>query len=88
MVLEFETPKYLKVIFYLKKRDDITDEYFHEYWKINHMKLALENKKFVDKVIRYNQLHASPELKKAAKIYKIPVLEYDGIAEVWVKDVE
>jgi hypothetical protein len=46
----------LRVQLCLKKKDDVTDEFFHDYWRGNHVKLALENKKFVDKVIRYNQV--------------------------------
>lgn len=46
----------LRVQLCLKKKDDVTDEFFHEYWKGNHVKLALENKKFADHVIRYNQV--------------------------------
>jgi hypothetical protein len=46
----------LRVQLCLKKKDDVTDEFFHAYWRGNHVKLALENKKFVDKVIRYNQV--------------------------------
>ena len=97
----------LRVQLCLKKKDDVTDEFFHDYWRGNHVKLALENKKFVDKVVRYNQVsrflqklalsrslltmqqwHTSPRLKEAAANFKIPVPEYDGIAEVWVKDIE
>ncbi|KAF2468934.1 uncharacterized protein BDR25DRAFT_230196 [Lindgomyces ingoldianus] len=81
-------PPYVRVMLCLKKKDEVTDEFFHDYWKGNHVKLALENKKFVDKVIRYNQFHTSPNLKAAARDFKIPVPEYDGIAEVWVKDLE
>ncbi|KAF2650886.1 hypothetical protein K491DRAFT_666528 [Lophiostoma macrostomum CBS 122681] len=78
----------IRVQLCLKKKDDVTDEFFHDYWKGNHVKLALENKKFTDGVIRYNQFHTSPRLKEAASNFKIPVPEYDGIAEVWVKDLE
>ncbi|KAF2681421.1 hypothetical protein K458DRAFT_391809 [Lentithecium fluviatile CBS 122367] len=78
----------LRVQLCLKKKDEVTDEFFHDYWRGNHVKLALENKKFVDKVVRYNQWHTSPRLKEAAAKFKIPVPEYDGIAEVWVKDIE
>ncbi|KAF2251958.1 hypothetical protein BU26DRAFT_561739 [Trematosphaeria pertusa] len=79
---------YIRVQLMLQKKDEVTEEFFHNYWKTNHVKLALENKKFVDKVIRYNQWHASPRLREAAQQFKIPVPNYDGIAEVWVKDVE
>jgi hypothetical protein len=46
----------LRVQLCLKKKDDVTDEFFHDYWRGNHVKLALENPKFVDKVVRYNQV--------------------------------
>ncbi|KAF2264729.1 hypothetical protein CC78DRAFT_543778 [Lojkania enalia] len=72
----------------LKKKDDVSDEFFHNYWKGNHVKLALENKKFASNVIRYNQFHTSPKMKAEAGVFEIPVSEYDGIAEVWVKDIE
>ncbi|KAF2008023.1 hypothetical protein P154DRAFT_419472 [Amniculicola lignicola CBS 123094] len=84
---ESSAPSLLRVQLCIKKKDDVTDEFFHDYWKGNHVKLAFENKKFVGTVLRYNQFHTSPKLKEAAKIFKIPVPEYDGIAEVWVKDV-
>ena len=34
------------------------------------------------------QFHTSPRLREEAQSFGIPVPEYDGIAEVWVKDVE
>ncbi|KAH7139332.1 hypothetical protein B0J11DRAFT_589065 [Dendryphion nanum] len=79
---------FIRVQLFIKKKDDITDDFFHNYWRGNHVKLALENKNFVDRVIRYNQFHTSPRLKDAAGDFKIPVPEYDGVAEVWVKDIE
>lgn len=51
---------YIRVQLMLQKKDEVTEEFFHNYWKTNHVKLALENKKFVDKVIRYNQVRARP----------------------------
>jgi hypothetical protein len=53
---EPENLPFIRVQLCLKKKDEVTDEFFHNYWKGNHVKLALENKKFVDKVIRYNQV--------------------------------
>jgi hypothetical protein len=47
---------FIRVQLYIKKKDDITDQFFHDYWRGNHVKLALENKNFVDRVIRYNQV--------------------------------
>lgn len=34
------------------------------------------------------RFHTSPEFKEEARAFGIPVPEYDGIAEVWVKDIE
>ena len=34
------------------------------------------------------KFHTSPRFKEEANGFKIPVPEYDGIAEVWVKDIE
>ncbi|ORY15282.1 EthD domain-containing protein, partial [Clohesyomyces aquaticus] len=81
-------PPCIRIMLCLKKKDEVTDEFFHDYWKGNHVKLALENAKFVDKVLRYNQFHTSPKMRAQAEEFKIPVPEYDGIAEVWVKDLE
>jgi hypothetical protein len=47
---------HIRVQLCLQKKDEVTDAFFHDYWRGNHVKLALENKKFKDKVIRYNQV--------------------------------
>ena len=54
---ELGNPPFIRVQLCLKKKDEVSDEFFHNYWKGNHVKLALENKNFVDKVIRYNQVY-------------------------------
>lgn len=46
---------HIRVQLCLQKKDEVTDAFFHDYWRGNHVKLALENKKFKEKVIRYNQ---------------------------------
>lgn len=51
-----EPPKYIKILLMLKKKDEVSDEFFHQYWRGNHVDLAIANKKFTDKVIRYNQV--------------------------------
>lgn len=60
---------FIRVQLCLKKKDDITDEFFHSYWKSNHVKLALENKNFVDRVIRYNQV------RRLIHFHKLKVLK-------------
>lgn len=78
----------IKVMLFLNKRPEVSDEKFHSHWKTTHIEIALENKVFRSKVRRYSQLHTSPELKEKAKAYGVPVLSYDGIAEVWVDSME
>jgi hypothetical protein len=33
-------------------------------------------------------VHITPELREQAKAFEIPVMEYDGIAEVWLDSIE
>jgi hypothetical protein len=53
---EPDTLPLIRVQLCLMKKDEVTDEFFHNYWRGNHVKLALENRKFVEKVLRYNQV--------------------------------
>lgn len=48
--------QYVKISLYLKKLPHISDDYFHAYWANNHLVPAFANKKFMDKVRRYNQV--------------------------------
>lgn len=52
--------RYAKVSLFLRKRSDISDEYFHAYWANNHVTPAFQNKTFIDKVRRYNQVRRTP----------------------------
>ncbi|KAK1763385.1 hypothetical protein QBC33DRAFT_598608 [Phialemonium atrogriseum] len=80
--------RYLKISLYLRKQPNVTDAYFHAYWANNHLEPALKNKTFTDKTRRYNQHHVTPAEREQAKTLGIPVLEYDGIAEVWVDSLD
>jgi hypothetical protein len=51
-------PSYVKVVLFLKKRPDITDEKFHNHWRDPHVKIAMANSTFMSKVRRYNQVRA------------------------------
>jgi hypothetical protein len=48
--------KYLKVSVFLKKKPEVTDDFFHAYWANNHIVPALATQTFMDKVRRYNQV--------------------------------
>ncbi|KAF2436966.1 hypothetical protein EJ08DRAFT_728661 [Tothia fuscella] len=75
--------------FYIfEKLPSISDEKFHEHWKNQHVDTAKGNQTFMSKTRKYNQVHITPELRAQAEAFNIPVMEYDGIAEVWIDSVE
>jgi len=73
---------------FLNKRPEVSDEKFHSHWKTTHVEIALSNRVFRSKVARYSQFHTSPELKEQAAGFQMPVLSFDGIAEVWVDSID
>lgn len=48
--------KYIKITIFLKKKADITDEYFHAYWLHNHTHQFLKTKAFKTLVRKYSQV--------------------------------
>ncbi|KAK1808688.1 hypothetical protein LTR12_016945 [Friedmanniomyces endolithicus] len=83
-----EGKQYLKISLFLKKQTHVSDEFFHKHWETQHVDVALRNKTFLAKARKYNQVHVTPELRQQAAAFGIPVMEYDGIAEVWVDSLE
>jgi hypothetical protein len=55
--------RYVKVSLFLRKRADLSDDYFHAYWANNHVKPAFESPIFMEKVRRYNQVCLSLQRK-------------------------
>jgi len=53
--------KYVRISLLVKKKEGVTDEFFHAYWANNHGQQALQVKKFVEKCRRYNLVSTSPE---------------------------
>ncbi|KAF2034570.1 hypothetical protein EK21DRAFT_56094 [Setomelanomma holmii] len=79
---------YLRFLMFIKKRPDISDEKFHEWWKTVHADLAVAVESFGGHCVRYVQLHQTAEHKKEAEKYGLSVLEYDGVGEMHVKNLE
>jgi len=78
----------LKISLFISKLPDISDEQFRKHWKGPHAQIALENKTFMKNVRKYNQVYVLPELREVAKEFGQPLAEADGIAEVWVDNIE
>ncbi|KAK5712555.1 hypothetical protein LTR17_017936 [Elasticomyces elasticus] len=80
--------QYIKISLFLKKLPNVSDEFFHNHWETQHIDIAKRNKTFMAKTRKYNQVHITSELREQAQAFGIPVMDYDGIAEVWVDSME
>ena len=80
----------IKLTFCLRRRPDLSREEFYRYWKDEHGPLVRDRAKALG-VRKYQQVHTldQPELHSAlqARNGGAPP-PFDGIAEVWVDDVE
>ena len=80
----------IKLTFCLRRRPDLSAEEFHRYWKDEHGPLVLDRAEVLG-LRKYQQVHTldQPELHQALQARNGGAPEpYDGIAEVWVDDVE
>ncbi|KFH42514.1 hypothetical protein ACRE_067360 [Hapsidospora chrysogenum ATCC 11550] len=81
--------KLVKVSLFLKKRPDITDDYFRAYWYHNHRVLFVDTKAFRKYVRKYNQSHyVKDQVAINSEIINFAQPEYDGVAEFWLDSLE
>jgi uncharacterized protein (TIGR02118 family) len=78
----------VKLIFCLRRRDDITEEEFHRYWRDEHGPLVARHASVLG-IRRYVQVHtvAGPVNTMLAASRRGPEA-YDGVAELWFDDVD
>jgi uncharacterized protein (TIGR02118 family) len=78
----------IKLVYIIRKRDDVSDRDFHEYWLQKHGPLV----KSVAKAIRarkYVQSHTVlPEMAASMSASRKMAPIYEGITEVWWDSVE
>ena len=72
----------IKVSVFAKRRPDLTYEQFNEYWKDRHAPLLMSLDSFKSSVRRYTQQRPLNNVPA-----DLPVLSYDGVAEVWFDDL-
>ncbi len=80
----------IKLTFCLRRRPDLSIEEFRRYWKEDHGPLVRDRAEVLG-VRKYQQVHTLDEsdLHDALRARNSGSPEpYDGIAEVWVDDVE
>jgi len=87
------TPNYqpcVKLSFFFSKLPEISYEQFHRHWETVHADLTVATKSFADnKIQRYVQVHALPELKeKARELPGVELTDCDGCSEIYVKSWE
>ena len=72
----------IKVSVFLTRRPGISHQEFISYWTNKHARLLCSLQEFMSAVRRYTQQHPlkSPE--------GLPEAPYDGIAELWLDDME
>jgi len=79
---------YYKMLMFIKKRPDISDEQFHEHWRTVHADLSCSAPDWGVHVVRYVQLHQTSADKEALKKLGMDVLDFDGMGELHVKSLD
>ena len=72
----------IKVSVFLTRRPDLTHEQFSQYWKDKHASLIMSLDAFRSHIRHYIQQHSLSNLPEG-----LPILPYDGVAEVWFDDL-
>jgi uncharacterized protein (TIGR02118 family) len=70
------------MLFFLKRRPDVSAEEFHRYWREKHGPLFAKSAVARRYCVRYEQNHAIPENTEVGG------LEFDGISVMWFRTVE
>jgi len=79
----------IKLVFTIRRRDDMTREEFQRYWRENHAPIVKRNAETL-RIRRYVQVHArETELDEAlAASREGQANVYDGVAELWWDSLE
>ncbi|MEH6590512.1 MAG: EthD domain-containing protein [Halioglobus sp.] len=78
----------IKMNFCVRKRDDISEEEFHDYWLNKHGPLVKSHRESLC-VKKYTQSHAGfTELDESVTSQRGMKTGYDGLAELWWENVD
>jgi uncharacterized protein (TIGR02118 family) len=72
----------IKISVFLTRRPDLTHEQFSQYWKEKHAPLVMSLDVFKTHVRHYTQQHSLNNVPE-----DLPVVPYDGVAELWLDDL-
>ena len=78
----------IKLVFCLRRRDDVPAEEFHRYWLEEHGPLVARHAEALG-IRRYQQVHqVLPELSTALGASRAAPEPFDGVAELWWEDAD
>jgi hypothetical protein len=72
----------VKMLFFLKRRPEISRAEFHRYWSDQHGPLFSNSAVARRYIIRYEQNHTAPENAE------IDGLDFDGFSVMWLRSVD
>ncbi|KAF9893247.1 hypothetical protein FE257_011677 [Aspergillus nanangensis] len=79
---------YIKIQWYIKRKEGMSPEDFHKYWEEDHAEFVQNIPGFRQITKRYSQFHPAPEFQAKAAALGMPTLDFDGVAELWVESVD
>ena len=78
----------IKLVFCLRRRDDVSEEEFHRYWLEEHGPLVRKHAEALG-IRRYQQVHqVLPDFSRALGAGRGAPEPYDGVAELWWDDAD
>ena len=78
----------IKLVFCLRRRDDVSEEEFHRYWLEEHGPLVRKHAEALG-IRRYQQVHqVLPEFSRALGAGRGAPEAFDGVAEPWWDDAD
>lgn len=78
----------IKLVYCIRRRDDIPPEAFYRYWRGEHAELVTRLRTAIG-ACRYVQSHSvQPEMNAALRAARAMPQAYDGITEVWWDSID
>ncbi|KAK5736812.1 hypothetical protein LTR17_007137 [Elasticomyces elasticus] len=78
----------IRLTILIRKLPSISTEEFNTYWSNAHPSTFLSVPIVQEKLIKYQQFHASHPFSAGLKTHGLPVADYDGGAEFWAETYE
>ncbi|XXG96009.1 hypothetical protein Hte_002286 [Hypoxylon texense] len=76
----------VKITFFIKKKDGLSDEEFHKHWSENHAEIFLSVPIARQNIVKYSQFHSDSSVNLAP--YGIGMAGFDGGANMWAYSLE